>query len=150
MLLNNTGGGALSQISEGIDDILYGREPQPPKQSVARALLATIRERGVEAAVSQYHDLRANKAGEYDLGEGELSQLGRILLQEGRTDYAIAVFTLNVESFPKSSIAYDRLAEAYVAKGDKALAIKNYAHSIEINPANTDAVKKLKELSGKP
>jgi CubicO group peptidase (beta-lactamase class C family) len=149
VLLNNTGGGALNLITQGIGDILYGREPQPPKRSIARALLATIREKGVEAAIAQYHDAKANKAQDHDLSEGEINQLGYSLLQSGRTDDAIAIFKLNVESFPKSSNPYDSLAEAYAAKGEKELAIKNYAHSIELNPANTNGIKKLQELANK-
>jgi CubicO group peptidase (beta-lactamase class C family) len=149
VLLNNTGGGALNLITQGIGDILYGREPQPPRRSIARALRASIREKGVEAAIAQYRDVKANRAQDYEVGEGELNQLGYSLLQEGRTDDAVAIFKLNVESFPKSSNPYDSLAEAYAAKGEKELAIKNYAHSIELNPANINGIKKLQELVGK-
>jgi CubicO group peptidase (beta-lactamase class C family) len=149
VLLNNTGGAPLNLISQGIGDILYGREPQPPKRSIARVLLSTIREKGVDAAVTQYRDIKTKNATEYELGEGELNQLGYSLLQNGRTDDAIAIFKLNVESFPKSSNPYDSLGEAYAAKGEKELAIKNYAHSIELNPANISGVKKLQELVGK-
>ncbi len=146
VILNNTGGGPLGLMNQGIGDILYGREPQAPKRSIARALQTTIREKGLEAAIAQYREVKATKSQDYDFSEGELNQLGYSLLQDGRTDEAIAIFTLNVESFPKSSNPYDSLAEAYSAKGEKALAIKNYAHSIELNPANTNGIKRLQEL----
>jgi CubicO group peptidase (beta-lactamase class C family) len=149
VVLNNTGGGPLNPITQGIGDILYGRDPQPPKRSIARSLQATIREKGVAAAIAQYHEVKKNKVQDYEFGERELNQLGYGLLQEGRTDDAIAIFKLNVEMFPKSSNSYDSLAEAYAAKGEKELAIKNYARSIETNPANTNAIKKLQELINK-
>jgi CubicO group peptidase (beta-lactamase class C family) len=149
VVLNNTGGGPLNPITQGIGDILYGRDPQLPKRSIARSLQATIRENGVAAAIAQYHEVKKNKVQDYEFGERELNQLGYGLLQEGRTDDAIAIFKLNVEMFPKSSNSYDSLAEAYAAKGEKELAIKNYARSIETNPANTNAIKKLQELINK-
>jgi CubicO group peptidase (beta-lactamase class C family) len=149
VLLNNTGGAPLTSISQGIGDILYGREPQSPKRSIARVLQATIREKGVEAALARYRETKEKNAPDYELGEGELNQLGYYLLRSGPVDDAIAIFKLNVESFPKSSNSYDSLGEAYAAKGEKELAIKNYARSIELNPANVNGIKKLQELANK-
>ncbi len=149
VLLNNTGGAPLNSISQGIGDILYGREPQPPKQSIARLLQSTIREKGVEAAITQYREVKAKNPPDYELGERELNQLGYYLLGEKRTDDAIAILKLNVESFPKSANTYDSLGEAYAVKGEKELAIKNYARSIELNSGNTSAIRKLQDLAGK-
>ncbi len=149
VLLNNTGGAPLTSISQGIGDVLCGREPQPPKQSIARLLLSTIREMGVEPAIAQYREIKAENPPDYELGERELNQLGYYLLGEQRTDDAIAIFKLNVESFPKWSNGYDSLGEAYAAKGERELAIKNYARSIELNPGNTNGIRKLQDLAGK-
>jgi len=149
VLLNNTGGAPLAHMSQGIGDILYGREPQLPKRSLARTLWTTIGEKGIEAALAQYREIKAANNAEYNLGEGEINQLGYGLLTAGSVDDAISVFNLNVEAFPKSANVYDSLAEAYAAKGQKALAIKSYAHSIELNPENRNGIKKLSELAGK-
>ena len=59
---------------------------------------------------------------------------------------AIEIFKLNLKVYPKYANGYDSLAEAYMINGDKTLAIKNYAKSLELNPKNTNAVEKLKEL----
>jgi tetratricopeptide (TPR) repeat protein len=149
VLFNNTGGAPLERISQGIGDILHGREPQRPKRSVARALYAAIREKDIDSAIAQYREIKARNAPDYELGEGELNRLGYTLLQGGRTDDAIAIFKQNVESFPESANPYDSLGEAYAAKGAKELAIKNYARSIQINPGNVNAIKRLQELAGK-
>lgn len=149
VLFNNTGGAPLNRISEGIGDLLSGREPQLPKRSIARLLQTTIQEKSVDAAITQYRDLKAKNAQDYQFSEGELNLLGYNLLRNGRTDDAIAIFKLNVESFPESANPYDSLGEAYAAKGEKELAIKNYARSIQINPANVNGIKKLQELAGK-
>ena len=53
---------------------------------------------------------------------------------------------LLIEMYPKYPNGYDSLAEAYMVKGDKDLAIKNYAKSLELNPKNTNAIEKLNEL----
>jgi len=149
VLLNNTGGAPLMPMAQGIGDLLFGREPQLPKRSIARTLNSTIREKGVEAAIAQFRDIKAKNAAEYDLGQGEINQLGYALLRSDRVDDAIAIFNLNVEAFPQAWNVYDSLAEGYAAKGQKALAIKNYAHSIELNPENANGIKKLQELAGK-
>lgn len=59
------------------------------------------------------------------------------------------IFKLNVETYPQSGNVYDSLAEAYMAKGEKDLAIKNYEKSLELDPKNTNAVEMLKKLKAK-
>jgi CubicO group peptidase (beta-lactamase class C family) len=149
VLLNNTGGAPLTPMAQGIGDLLYGREPQPPKRPLAEALYPVIREKGAEAAVARYRELKAQETADYELGERELNQLGYRLLRTGRVDDAVAIFALNVETFPQSWSVYDSLAEAFAAKGEKALAIRNYARSIEMHPENVNAIRKLQALVDK-
>ncbi len=149
VLLNNTGGVPLIPIAQGIGDIVYGREPQPPKRSIARVLHETIRKEGVDAAVAQYRRIKAKDAVDYDLDDEELHQLGYSLLKNGAVDDAIAIFKLNVESFPQAWNPYDSLAEAYALKGDKETAIRNYARSIELNPSNSNGIRRLQALAGR-
>ena len=56
------------------------------------------------------------------------------------------MFKLNIESYPKSWNVYDSLADAYVAAGNKELAIINYETSIRMNPENKKGAEKLKAL----
>ncbi|MGS2764444.1 tetratricopeptide repeat protein [Sinomicrobium sp. M5D2P9] len=44
---------------------------------------------------------------------------------------------------------YDSLGEAYLAAGNKEMAILNYKKSVEINPENNNGIAILKELKGK-
>jgi uncharacterized protein len=70
-----------------------------------------------------------------------------MLYQKQRPESAIECFQINVENYPGSFNAYHCLAEAYAIKGDKALAIKNYEKSLELNPNNRtvrDEIRKLK------
>jgi CubicO group peptidase (beta-lactamase class C family) len=146
VLLNNTGGTTLEEMSTAIFRILYDEPFDPPKKSLARTLIKTIREKDVETAVRQYRELKKEKQAEYSFQPAELNQLGYALLGEGRSDDAIKVFQLNVEIYPEYANGYDSLAEAYSAKGDKQQAIRNYAKSLALDPSNANALEKLNKL----
>jgi CubicO group peptidase (beta-lactamase class C family) len=148
VLFNNTGGAGLQAINDGIIDVLNGREPAQPKPSIATALDDILTERGVDAAIEEYRRLKAEQPDDYEFGEQDLNAMGYALLGNKKVDAAIRVFQLNVEMFPEASNPYDSLAEAYMTAGNKDLAIKNYARSLELNPGNVNAVRQLMELTG--
>jgi tetratricopeptide (TPR) repeat protein len=74
---------------------------------------------------------------------------GYLLLNMKKTDEALKVFRLNTELYPESFNTWDSLAEAYMVKGEKAEAEKYYNKSLEINPDNTNAKKRLEKLKEK-
>ena len=78
--------------------------------------------------------------------EARLNDLGYSLLREKRTADAIAVFKINVELYPQSANAYDSLGEAYVANGEKELAVASYKKSLELDSKNQNAANMLKKL----
>jgi CubicO group peptidase (beta-lactamase class C family) len=82
------------------------------------------------------------------LTENEMNRLGYELLRLKRIKDAIEVFKQNTLDFPNEFNTWDSLAEGYMVNGDKDLAIKYYKKSLELNPDNTNAVQKLKELGG--
>ncbi|MEO8398679.1 MAG: tetratricopeptide repeat protein [Ignavibacteriaceae bacterium] len=102
---------------------------------------------GIDAAIKKYRELKAEKLDEYNFKESELNTFGYELLKNGNTDEAIKIFELNVESFPESANVYDSLGEAYIVKGDKENAKKNYEKSLKLNPKNENAKKMLEELN---
>lgn len=130
-----------------LDAMLSNAEALASRKSIAEALAKTISEKDVESAIKQYHELRATQSDAYDSGEDELNGLGYQLLSSKQNQAAIAIFQLNIEAFPASYNAYDSLGEAYMANGDKELAIKNYKKSLELNSKNTNAVEMLKKLA---
>ncbi|MFZ2491929.1 MAG: serine hydrolase [Thermoanaerobaculia bacterium] len=146
VLLDNTSQGAsLDRISRGILNILNDLPYDQAKRSLLDEARATMEKKGAKAAVDL---VRNAPKSEYDVSESEVNGLGYMLLQSGKVDEAIEIFKLNVESFPKSWNVYDSLAEAYAAKGEKALAIENYKKSVEINKANVNGVNAIKRLEG--
>lgn len=80
------------------------------------------------------------------IAENFINGEGYGLLRQGETSAAIKIFKINVKYYPESFNVYDSLAEAYMVNGDNDLAIKNYKRSLELNPKNSNAVEKLKEL----
>ena len=148
VLLDNTAGGQFLQpITNGVFDILYGRVPPNPKKSLSEVLGPICASQGLEAAIARYREIKDREADAYDLREAELNMLGYTLLGQKKFEDAIAVFKLNLEAFPESANCYDSLAEGYMAAGQKELAIKNYAKSLELNPANRGAVEQLNKLT---
>jgi len=59
---------------------------------------------------------------------------------------AVEVLKLTVEAYPDSFNVYDSLAEAYMNRGDRVLAIKNYEKPLELNPKNFGAAVALAKL----
>jgi tetratricopeptide (TPR) repeat protein len=102
-------------------------------------------EKGLNAAVESYQ--KRNK--KIDLLESISIRKGFDLIQEKRLKEAIDIFKLNSFAFPKLSIAFEGLGEAYLEAGDKQSAIENYKKSLLLNPENEDARAALKNLEDK-
>ena len=82
------------------------------------------------------------------LTESQMNTIGYQLIRLKRIKEAIVVFKQNTVDFPNAFNTWDSLAEGYMLDGDKESAIKYYKKSLELNPDNTNAVQKLKELGG--
>jgi len=150
VMLDNTGTGYLDRLSESIARILYNQPYEPPKISIVDVLDKTITEKGIEAGIAQYRDLKAKQPATYDFAEPELNQLGYRLLRSGKAREAIEIFKLNVEAHPRGFNTYDSLAEAYMSVNERELAIQNYKKSVELNPNNANATEVLKRLEKAP
>ena len=78
--------------------------------------------------------------------ERVINTIGYGYLSTNETEVAIKLFKLNTKAFPKSSNAYDSLGEAYMINGEFDLAIVNYNKSLELNPDNDNARKRIKKM----
>ena len=147
VVLNNTGSTGTSEMCEAITNILYDKPYELPKLSIADALGKTILESDAESAVKQYHKLKADHEEEYNFKEYELNMLGYQLLGMKKVKEAIEILKLNVDEYPEAFNPYDSLGEAYMIDGEKELAIKNYAKSLQLNPNNTGAIVMLDRIN---
>jgi len=144
VLLNNTGGAPLKQITSAIRGIMNEKTYDSPKKSLAYDVLDVIQDKGIKAGIIHFN---ANKnADSFNLNENEMNQIGYQLMNDGKIKAAVQVFKLNVDTFPKSSNVYDSYAEALMNSGKKTAAILNYKISIKLNPANQHGIDMLKKL----
>ena len=144
VLLNNTGGAPLNEMTQSIRGILHGKPYDMPKKSVATELLDVIHKQGIQAGIARYNAIKDSKT--YSLNEGEMNNIGYQLMGEDKTEEAAEVFKLNIEAFPKSFNVYDSYAEALMNLGQNELAIKHYKTSVTMNPNNTNGIEQLKKL----
>ncbi len=115
------------------------------KKSIASQLLRDIVSYGCSKAMKRLSSYE-HTLDYMPIHEQEINLLGYYLISKERIDDAIQVMELNVRSFPQSWNVYDSLAEAYLMKENKDLAIKNYNKSLEINPGNQNAIDALKKI----
>lgn len=145
VLLNNTGGTVLNEMNDAIRAILYNQPFDQPKKSLALELLDAFTTKGNLTGLDTYTRLKNDPT--YKIKEGDMNRVGYLLLTAGKKKEAIEIFKINVAAYPKSGNAYDSLGEAYLADGDKKLAIENYSKSIELDPTNENGKKILAEIS---
>ena len=89
---------------------------------------------------------------DYDFGKNELNWLGVRLRDSGMLEEAIGIYKWIIELYPDWWDAYNGIADVYYLRGDKELAIKYLAKSLEMNPERWYAIlisEALKELTEK-
>ena len=147
ILLNNTGGANLNDMSRGINAILHDQPYELPKQSVSAEVVAMMMEKGIPAGLAHFDKIKDDS--KYHLSENDMNSEGYRFLQNDQLDMAAAIFKLNVDAFPASFNVYDSYGEILLLQGDKAGAIKNYKKSVELNPANQNGIDQLEKMGEK-
>ncbi len=75
-----------------------------------------------------------------------LTNSGGRLLADGKLQEAVEIFKFVVSEDPAFPYGYEGLGEAYMKIGDKEKAIQNYQKTLELNPGNSRAKERLKQL----
>lgn len=103
-------------------------------------------ERNYKNLIVLYDSIK-KKHPELTLNEGMLNTLGlKLSFDPELFESGYNVFKLALYIYPKSSNLYDSLAEAYYFNKDYNRAIINFKKSLELNPKNSNAINRLKEL----
>ncbi|MDT0554085.1 serine hydrolase [Urechidicola vernalis] len=144
VLLNNTGGTNLNEMSTNIMAILYGKSYDMPKKSLVSEIKEQFEKNGIEKTIAELSNF--TKSDHVRIDEGDINRFGYELLTAKEIDAAIAVFKLNVSLFPESSNTYDSLGEAYLNANKKEESIANYTKSLELNSDNRGGIEALKKL----
>jgi len=142
VILTNLAGATPEDL---IDEIAQGFIPGMTLTGVSalRAALAEQEDRDPQIAVTRF--LAATPG--FTAPEHELNDWGYRLLAFGKPRTALAVLKLTADLHPASGNAFDSLADAYEANGDKAAAIANYRRSLALDPTNRNAAQRLEKLS---
>jgi serine-type D-Ala-D-Ala carboxypeptidase/endopeptidase len=148
-----TGVVVFTNSTESVDDIgFHLLNPDSPlrqvKPSIASQMRKTIDADGIEAGINLYNELKTTMPDEYDFSEGVLNMLGYYYMEKD-IRAALAIFKINVDSYPNSYNVYDSYGEALMKDGQHELAIANYKRSVELNPGNTGGIQALEKLGVK-
>ena len=100
--------------------------------------------KGLEASIQKMKELKSDS--HYYFLHPEFDTYAYLLMNQDKLSDALEIFTLLAEFFPESYIAFDSLGEAYLRKGDKEKAKKYFSRSLELNPKNENARKRIEEL----
>ncbi|NCI50965.1 hypothetical protein GWC95_13610 [Sediminibacterium roseum] len=101
-----------------------------------------------DAVIALYKSYKQKKFADMFTSDNDLNTIGYELLQRFPNE-AIKIFLLNVEEYPKVGNVYDSLGEGYMNISDFDKAILNYEKSLQIDPGNTNAVEKIKQMKAK-
>jgi len=119
--------------------------PQNNNESIAIPMFYTMKEKGIDAAIEQYYQLKKEKPDTYDFREFNLNLFGYSLVGKEKYEDAFKIFKLNIKMFPESANVYDSLGEAYERSGNNKLAYENYKKAVQngekINDANLNVYK---------
>jgi CubicO group peptidase (beta-lactamase class C family) len=134
-------------VTDAIKHILNGEPYSMPKKSVYELMQKKVDSLDGHGLVKYYKDLKSTLSSEYAFdSETELNTLGYQLMNKGRLDDAIIVFSYNASLFPRSGNVFDSLGEAYYNKGDWKQSLNNYTNSVILDSTNKEARKRIVEL----
>ncbi|MBL0340059.1 MAG: serine hydrolase [Bacteroidetes bacterium] len=150
ILMSNKSFRGVDQLNLEITKILFEENYQPTipipynetNQKFSQDIIEVILTKGLEQAKITYKARPAKTA----ILEDVLNRKGYEQLSDNKFDEAIGIFTMNCIAYPSSFNAFDSLGEAYMSKGDKISAIKNYETSLKLDPTNENAEEMIKKL----
>jgi CubicO group peptidase (beta-lactamase class C family) len=106
----------------------------------------SIMDDGVNEAIQEFRKKKKQNPYYQPFSERFLVDKGYAYLDGGEIEDAKKIFALNIETYPKSWVVYNNLAEAYSAAGANDSAILLYKKSLALKPENNWATEKLKML----
>ena len=117
-------------------------------KSLQTTLFEIVNERGAEAAVARYRELRGSDtlSGRYSFDEWEINELARRLHEAKNSAAAIALLEMNGEFYPKSAAIDFQIAELHLFRGERDLALARYRKTLEKMPGHTRAKERIAEL----
>ncbi len=122
----------------------------PSPTTLDRVMLRVTREKGAEAAVAKYRELRERYygSGSFDFGPQSLQVVAETLAgAPASLDAALAMCRLNLEMNPKFADGHVAVAQILEMKQDKAGALAAIAEALKLEPGHRHA-QRLKQKLG--
>jgi CubicO group peptidase (beta-lactamase class C family) len=140
----------LTNSAESVDDIgFHLLDPESALRTIKPGIAVEIRKiidtDGLDAAKARYDELRKDKADEYDFSQNVINNLGYSYIDKN-LEASLFIFKANVDLHPQSFKVYDSYGEALLKNGQPDQARENYQKSLELNPGNTNAIEKLRQM----
>ena len=125
----------------------YIDESDPFAYVALAAVANRIAEQGAAQFSEFFREIYARRPDAELSAEINVSALAHRMFQLKKSGEAIALLVMNAEAHPKSAPAHARLAAAYRANGDKALAVESCRKALAIDPQLAGATEMLEQLS---
>lgn len=121
---------------------------QSRPRTLVGVLLEAYSDGGAHAAATKYAELREQYYGSwtFDFGEFQLVQVAQQLAAAGHYADGIQLLSLNLEQFPGSASTHFAVGEIHLAAADTSAAIASYERSLELDPRNRAARRRLADL----
>jgi tetratricopeptide (TPR) repeat protein len=135
-----------TEIAASLDSLAQSYQPV---QTALSEFIRAFETNGAAAAMDVYRQ-SPQRAQIAKPVENVINSYGYRVLGEKRVKEAIDIFRLNTEAFPQEYNTWDSLAEAYLADGQRDLAIKYYRKVLELRPGDENATRMLKQIEATP
>jgi D-alanyl-D-alanine-carboxypeptidase/D-alanyl-D-alanine-endopeptidase len=146
----------LSNSLNQINDIAYhildstaAIKPYKYKWALLDTITTIANQKGADAAINLYHQLKKSTSDKFVFEESVLNYAGNELRKVNKTDAAIKMYKLNISEYPKSTQAYEILADLYNRTGNIKPSIKTYEELLTIDPKNPHAIWMLKNFTNR-
>jgi len=115
-------------------------QPKPPAK-LTSILSKTADSEGVDAAMAQYKELKAEHfgAGLYDFRERIFGELAQEAFEAGDVDTAKQILRSSLEIYPESADLHAFLGMALLQSGDADGAAGKFDEALELDPENVNA-----------
>ena len=142
--------GYVTQMTFDLSDEI-GRRVDGPQTllrmaSGERTPLDLLLDGDTSEATDLYRVLLESDPSAPAVAENRLNRLGYRYLGQDKADNAVVVFRLYVALYPESANAHDSLGEALMKSGLLEEATASYRKSLELNPANGNAVEMIEKI----
>jgi polyisoprenoid-binding protein YceI len=148
------GGKVLSDEVEVVVDLLASRGnfekwnfQSREKPSAGEAAWKAYEEKGADAALATWAELKKTHEAEYNFGASEAALVGNKLYQRGQPAAALAFFRLGLESAPKQPAGFHcRIGEVELSLGHRDAAVAEYRKALELDKDSAEAIEMLRRL----